>query len=45
MKKPKFLNLNKFTEDPMECDKSILIEWIKKTYKITIIKEIYIQVS
>ena len=34
MKKPKFLNLNKFTEDPMECDKSILIEWIKKTYKI-----------
>ena len=34
MKKPRFLKLNTFKEDYKTCEKDLLFDWIKETYKI-----------
>jgi len=34
MKKPKFLSLANFKDDPLQCDEIVLLDWIHKTYKI-----------
>ena len=34
MKTPKFLKLTLFNDDYKNCDKDIILKWIKETYKI-----------
>ena len=36
MKKPKFLHLKKFDEDPFTCDKNVLMAWLETTHKIKV---------
>jgi len=36
MKKPKFINLKGFDEDPFECERSILLAWLETHHKIKI---------
>ena len=33
-KTPKFLKLKDFTSDARKCDKAVLLNWIKLTYKV-----------
>ena len=35
-KKPEFLKLNDFKSDYKSCDKELLVNWIKQTYKLDI---------
>jgi topoisomerase IA-like protein len=35
-KKPDFLKLNEFKSDYKTCDKDLLVNWIKQTYKIEV---------
>ena len=35
-KKPEFLKLNDFKSDYKNCDKDLLVNWIKQTYKLDI---------
>lgn len=36
MKKPKFINLKGFDEDPFVCDKNILFAWLETKHKIVV---------
>jgi DNA topoisomerase-1 len=36
MKKPKFINLKGFDEDPFECERAILLAWLETHHKIKI---------
>lgn len=36
MKKPQFMNLKGFDEDPFECERSILLAWLQTHHKIKI---------
>ncbi len=34
MKKPEFLKLTAFNSDYKQCDKALILNWIKETYKV-----------
>jgi hypothetical protein len=34
MKSPQFLNIKKFSEGYLGCDENVLVEWLRKTYKL-----------
>jgi Fe-S-cluster formation regulator IscX/YfhJ len=36
MKKPKFLHLKGFDEDPFTCDENVLLAWLETTHKMKV---------